>query len=98
MKFAVIFEDNPDADPEIRRTLTQAHLEFLEKNGDVIETAGPCTTTDGQPAGGLWIVDCASAADVDSLISRDPFWPTGLRKSVRILAWRHIYANGRRQV
>jgi hypothetical protein len=30
------------------------------------------------------------------LIKEDPFWPTGLRKSVCILAWNQVFADGRR--
>lgn len=96
MKFAVFFEDDPDADPAIRKTLGAAHLDFLAANGDVIRSAGPCTDEHGAPAGGLWIVDCRDVAAVEALIARDPFWPTGLRKSRRILSWRHVFADGQR--
>jgi hypothetical protein len=29
------------------------------------------------------------------LAGQDPFWPTGLRKSVRVLEWRRVFADGR---
>jgi uncharacterized protein YciI len=97
MKFVVMFEDNLDADPDIRKTHMEAHLSFLENNGDVIDSAGPVSSLSGEPAGGVWIVDCESGEDVERLIHGDPFWPTGLRKSVTILKWRLVYADGRRQ-
>jgi uncharacterized protein YciI len=31
-------------------------------------------------------------------VKKDPFWPTGLRKSVRILAWKQVFADGRRSI
>jgi len=48
--------------------------------------------------GGLWLVDAADLAEVDALVKEDPFWPTGLRKSVRILAWNQVFSDGRRLI
>ena len=31
-------------------------------------------------------------------IKADPFWPTGLRRSVRILSWAQVFAEGRRLI
>jgi hypothetical protein len=28
----------------------------------------------------------------------DPFWPTGLRKAVRVLAWMQVFADGKRRI
>lgn len=36
--------------------------------------------------------------DVDRLVRDDPFWPTGLRSAVRVLAWRQVFADGKRYV
>lgn len=33
-----------------------------------------------------------------NIISADPFWPTGLRKSLRILHWRQVFRDGAGQV
>jgi hypothetical protein len=30
------------------------------------------------------------------LFANDPFWPTGLRRSARVLAWKQVYADGAR--
>ena len=30
------------------------------------------------------------------LVQADPFWPTGLRKAVRVLQWAQVFAEGRR--
>ena len=62
-----------------------------------VNAAGPLKTPGGQGAGGIWIVDANDAGEVDQLVKQDPFWPTGLRKSVRILAWNQVYAEGRRR-
>ena len=98
MKFVVLFEDNPAAGSDVRRQHMAAHLAFLEKNAAKVEVAGPLQGSDGQGAGGLWIVEAADSAAVDALVKEDPFWPTGLRKSVRILAWKQVFAGGRRLI
>ena len=69
-----------------------------KKHAAKVTAAGPLQTGDGQGAGGLWLVDAADAAKVDALVKEDPFWPTGLRKSVRILAWKRVFADGRRLI
>jgi uncharacterized protein YciI len=96
MKFVVIFEDNPKAGTDLRRKHMPEHLAFLERNSARVTAAGPLRTDDGQSAGGLWVVEATDAAEVDRLVKEDPFWPTGLRKSFRILAWAQVYADGQR--
>ncbi|MEJ6404271.1 hypothetical protein [Yoonia sp. 2307UL14-13] len=41
MTHIIIFEDAPDADPDIRKKHMAAHLQFLENNADTITAAGP---------------------------------------------------------
>ena len=96
--FIVLFEDNPNAGADVRRRLMVDHLAFLERHAERIRAAGPLRSGDGEPAGGLWLVDAADDTEVDALVKEDPFWPTGLRKSVRILAWRQVFADGRRLI
>jgi uncharacterized protein YciI len=95
MKFVVLFEDHPDAG-DVRRNHMSEHLAFLERNAHKVNAAGPLKTPSGQAAGGIWIVDAHDDGEVDQLVKEDPFWPIGLRKSVRILAWNQVYAEGRR--
>ena len=98
MKFVVLFEDNPAAGADVRRQHMTAHLAFLEKHAAQVTAAGPLQTVDGRGAGGLWLVEAADPAEVDALVKDDPFWPTGLRKSVRIFAWKQVFADGRRLI
>lgn len=53
-------------------------------------------TTHGIPAGGLWLVEVARREHVEQLVLDDPFWPTGLRRDVRILAWHRVFADSMR--
>jgi uncharacterized protein YciI len=96
MKFIVLFEDHTDAGADVRRNHMSEHLAFLERNSHMVNAAGPLKTPSGQGAGGIWIVDANDAREVDYLVKEDPFWPTGLRKSVRVLAWNQVYAEGKR--
>ena len=81
---------------DVRPRLMPAHLDFLERHRAEIRAAGPLLEADGRGAGGLWLVEAESPAAVTALVERDPFWPTGLRESVRVLEWRQVFAEGRR--
>jgi uncharacterized protein YciI len=96
MKFVVLFEDHPDAAADVRRNHMSEYLAFLERNSHKVNAAVPLKTPSGQGAGGIWIVDANDADEVDQLVREDPFWPTGLRQSVRILARNQVYAEGKR--
>jgi len=98
MKFVVLFEDNPDADPGIRGKHMAAHLAFLEANASSISAAGPLSKPTGEAGGGLWLVEANDASQVDRLVHEDPFWPTGLRRSYTILKWTQVYADGSRLI
>jgi uncharacterized protein YciI len=96
MLYVVWFTDNPERAGERERHMA-AHLAFLERNADRIRAAGPLrNAADDQPAGGVWLVEAKSPADVVALYQADPFWPTGLRRSVDVYAWRQVFADGRR--
>ncbi len=98
MLYIVLFEDDP-ARADMRQRHMPDHLAFLERNADRIQAAGPLRdTATGAPAGGLWLVESDGAAAVTALYREDPFWPTGLRRSVRVLEWSHVFADGRRRI
>ena len=96
--YAVLFEDN-EAAADKRQHHMADHLAFLERNQPAILSAGPMTdAVSGRPAGGLWLVQEADAEAVRALVEEDPFWPTGLRKSVRILQWTQVFEDGKRRI
>ena len=75
------------------------HLAFLERNAANVRAAGPLKDVkDGAAAGGLWLVEAANPESVRALIESDPFWPTGLRKSTRVLEWTRVFADGKKQI
>ena len=96
MLFAVLFTDDP-AHADARARLMPDHLAFLERHGDAVRAAGPLReAATGEGAGGLWLVDAESAEAVRQLCERDPFWPTGLRRAVRVLEWTRVFADRKR--
>jgi hypothetical protein len=52
----------------------------------------------GAHGGGLWLVEADGLAVVDALVKEDPFWPTGLRRSVRVLEWSQVFRDGKRLI
>ncbi len=98
MLFAVLFEDNPELGGHVRKRHMPAHLAFLERNAAKICAAGPLLSSTDQAEGGLWLVEAESHDDVDALVKEDPFWPTGLRRSFRVLTWRQVFADGQRLI
>lgn len=98
MKFVVLFEDNPSAAPDLRARHMAAHLDFLESHSDSVAAAGPLFKPSGEGAGGMWLVEAEDGDAVEALVRADPFWPTGLRKSHRIMEWRQVFADGKRRI
>lgn len=98
MKYVVLFEDN-DEFAQMRQQYMADHLDFLRDNSNLIDAAGPLKdATTAASAGGIWIVECSEAAQVQALVEADPFYPTGLRKSIRILEWTQVFADGRQLI
>jgi uncharacterized protein YciI len=89
--FAVLFEDEVVLANAVRQRHMAAHLAFLERHAASVRAAGPLREVDGAAAGGLWLVEAAGASEVDALIREDPFWPTGLRRSHRVLEWNRVF-------
>ena len=91
MDYVVIFADN-DEKAGKRAEFMKDHLAFLRANAERISAAGPVKDAQtGLPAGGLWLIRAQNHEEVIDLVMRDPFWPTGLRKSYRILEWTKVY-------
>jgi len=98
MLFAVIFEDDA-AHAGKRQDLLGHHLAYLENHASAVKAAGPLKMPGtGVAIGGLWLVEADSADRVRRLCANDPFWPTGLRKSVQICEWTHVFSDGKRLI
>jgi uncharacterized protein YciI len=93
-----LFEDDPAAPSDIRQSHMPAHLAFLEANATKVSAAGPLATPSGANAGGLWMVEADSAAEVERLVHADPFWPTGLRRSFSVLKWTQVFVSEAKRI
>jgi uncharacterized protein len=96
MLFAVLFEDNENFAADVRSRHMAKHLDFLCRHASMIRAAGPLRGNGGSAAGGLWLVEADAPEAVEHLVQTDPFWPTGLRRSVRVLIWKQVFADGTR--
>ncbi|MDY0872331.1 YciI family protein [Dongia rigui] len=91
MLYSVLFEDNVTRAEAIRREFLPDHLVFLERNRGRIIAAGPLRDASDAPAGGMWLVRAETPDVVEELVRADPFWPTGLRRSHRVLQWQRVF-------
>ena len=94
--FIILFTDNEEHAGQ-RQQLMEQHLAFLERNATTVRAAGPLRDEAGGAAGGLWIVEAESRAEIEQLIREDPFWPSGLRRGVAVLEWKQVFSDGERR-
>ena len=87
IQFEDVYAEQPGRLPERAQHMAD-HLAFLADHGDQVVAAGALrSSSDGVPTGGIWIINAESKAAVEALYQGDPFWKTGLRKSVRVSHW-----------
>ncbi len=97
MLYVVLFTDDP-AHADVRPRKMPEHLAFLEAHKDRIRAAGPLQGADGAASAGLWLVEGPDIQSVEALYRADPFWPTGLRRSVQVWQWTRVFAEGKRLI
>jgi uncharacterized protein YciI len=98
MLYVLFFEDD-DTHADKRAQYMTEHLAFLVRNAKCILAAGPLKDAHkSDPAGGLWLIEANDLSKVETLIKEDPFWPTGLRKSIKILEWTRVFAEGKKLI
>lgn len=92
MQYVVLFENNPETCVTIRLSYLPLHIAFLQRHSHAIEAAG--TLSDGSdPAhAAMWVLEAENEAEVERYVREDPFWPTGLRKSFKIMRWRQWFS------
>lgn len=93
--FAILFEDEPANAAAIRGEYLSDHLDFLQVSGNFIRAAGPLRHPDESAVGGgLWLVEAQNTEEVERLLKEDPFTAAGLRRSVQVLVWDQVFADG----
>jgi uncharacterized protein len=73
---------------EIRQKHLEDHRRWLTANASRVIVSGALRQDpEGQPFGGLWIVEADSKDTVEKLMETDPFWINGLRATREIWHW-----------
>lgn len=79
----------------VRQAHRPAHLEFLERNAQLLLACGAKLQDDGSDkGGGLYVVDLETREAAQAFIESDPFYQAQLFAEVRITRWRKAYVAG----
>lgn len=96
MLYVVTMEDEPK-NADARPKYQNEHRAYLETILGKLRSAGPLTDArTGSAAGALWMIEAANADEVQKLLEADPFYKAGLRKNVRIVAWKQVFLDGKK--
>lgn len=94
--YVVTMEDEPK-NADARPKHQDAHRAYLEGILGKLRSAGPLTDPKtGGAAGALWMIEASGPDEVQKLLEADPFYKAGLRKNIRIAAWKQVFADGKR--
>jgi uncharacterized protein len=87
--FTIIAEDATNS-VTLRATQLDAHLAHVETHLDQYAVAGPMRGTDGVITGSLLIVKAETIADARAFIETDPYFVTGVWRSIDIRAFNAV--------
>jgi uncharacterized protein len=88
MLFIATCFDKPDSSDK-RVAQRPAHLDYLQSLGTRVRVGGAMLDKDLKtPIGSMLIYEGESEAEVQAMVSRDPFMLSGLFETVRIIPWR----------
>lgn len=94
MPYIIETFDKPDHQ-HVRQAHRPAHLEFLQRNAQLLLACGAKLQDDGSDkGGGLYVVDLDTREAAQALIESDPFYQADLFAEVRITRWRKAYVAG----
>lgn len=94
MPYIIETFDKPDHQA-VRQAHRPAHLEFLERNAQLLLVCGAKLQDDGSDkGGGLYVVDLDTREAAQAFIESDPFYQAQLFAEVRITRWRKAYVAG----
>ncbi len=97
-QFLVTLYDGIDAEAPARRQAARpAHLEGLKgnvANGKLV-FGGPVFDDAQNPIGSFLLVECATRADVDTLINSDPYTKANVWQRVEVRPTRLVIQNGK---
>ena len=88
MHYIIFAQDKPGA-TGVRADSRPDHLEYLKSKSDILVTAGPMQSDDGEAMiGSLLVIDVADRAAAEDFAKNDPYAKAGLFESVVIKRWK----------
>ena len=90
MHFVIFAVDKPGHE-QLRLDTRPAHVDYLKANADIIVTAGPMQTDDGEHMiGSTLVIDVEGRADAMAFAEGDPYAKAGLFESTRVMRWKQV--------
>lgn len=86
MYFAAHCLDRPGS-VDLRLATRARHLKYIDGLGDKVALAGPYLNEAGAPVGSLLIFKAETRAEVETMLSNDPYNRVDLFDSVEIRPW-----------
>ena len=95
MLYAMFATDIPNG-VQLRESLREQHVAFLQGAGDNVRAAGRTLDDDGgDPNGSFMIYQADSVAEVETFLKGDPFVVNGLYQDVVIRPWLWVLGDGK---
>ncbi len=90
MKLYVVYRwDREDGQSEqIRAATRPLHRTYMDQFSAKVRLGGPVLNEQGQPCGGLMVIEAESLQSVKDMVSNDPFELAGLSKQIEIQEFR----------
>ena len=85
----IVFANDKPGHEQVRLDTRAAHIEYLKANTDLIVTAGPMQTNDGDGMiGSMLVLDVPDRATAEAFATNDPYAKAGLFESTLIRRWK----------
>jgi len=85
----IVFAIDKPGHVDLRQTSRPDHLEYLKSQKDIIVTAGPMQSDDGEAMiGSMLVIDVADRAAAEDFARNDPYAKAGLFESTVIKRWK----------
>ena len=94
MLYAMFATDIPNG-VQLRESLREQHVAFLQGAGDSVRAAGRTLDDDGDPNGSFMIYQADSVAEVETFLQFDSFVVNGLYQDVVIRPWLWVLGDGK---
>lgn len=85
----IVFAIDKPGHVDMRQSIRPDHLEYLGANKDIIVTAGPMQSDDGNAMiGSMLVIDVPDRATAEAFAKGDPYAKAGLFESTVIKRWK----------